>query len=154
MKLFHVPFGYWHAAYCSVMLSFHKLAWCTISNVLFWLLCWKRQLRGAQRKMNALLYRLYKLASNFSCWNFSVSGFGVLKVYVLVKGPSCEKRGRKLSYLRNWYVITVYFLCISTNKSTGCWCYVWENYKFQHFQSVYFSYLFICKMLVWRTKLL
>lgn len=82
----------------------------------------------------SLVKTLQACNANFSCRNFSVSGFGVPKVYVLAKVPSREKRGRKLPYLRNWYVIMVYFLCISTKKSTGFYCYVWENYKFQHFQ--------------------
>lgn len=74
MKLLHVPFGYLNAAYCSVALSFHELAWCSISNVIFWMLCWKRLFKGAHWKINAVLYRCCKLplqisvADSFPSW--------------------------------------------------------------------------------------
>ena len=54
-ELFRVPFGYLNAAYCSVTLSFRKLAWCTMSNVIFWMLCWKRLFKGVPCKINTLL---------------------------------------------------------------------------------------------------
>lgn len=117
-KLFHVPFGYLNAAYCSVILPFHKLAWCTVSNVIFWMLCWKRLFKGAHHKINAVLYRRCKLPLQISVADiFSVSDFGVLKAYVFAKDPSQEKPGWKdLNYHTSETGISSCFLSLHQYK--------------------------------------
>lgn len=145
MKLFRVPLRYLNAAYCSVALSFHKLAWCTVSNVIFWMLCWKRLLKGAHHKINALLYRHCKLPLQIWVADIFLSQtLECLKPMYLLKIHHKKKQNEETSIIIPQKLVShhVFFLCISTNKSTGSWCYVWENIGIQTLQQCVF-FMFI-----------
>lgn len=99
MKVFLVPFSYLNATYCSGMLCFRKFAWCTVSNLFFWMLCWKKLFGGAHCNINVLLCRHCKLSSNFSCWHFFISDFGVPRACVFANDSSLRKaRWKGLRY--------------------------------------------------------